>query len=59
MKSSANDKATGTFHEVKGKAKAAAGRITDNPKLETKGKGEEIAGEIQKKVGQIKQVLGK
>ena len=59
MKSSTNDKATGTYHEVKGKVKAAAGKITDNPQLETKGKVEEIAGKMQKKVGQVKEVLGK
>jgi uncharacterized protein YjbJ (UPF0337 family) len=36
-----------------------AGKITDNPKLEAKGKVEKIAGKVQKKSGQIKKVLGK
>ena len=59
MKSSTRDKAEGTFHEVKGKAKDMAGKITDNPKLEAEGKAEKIAGKVQEKVGQVKKVLGK
>jgi uncharacterized protein YjbJ (UPF0337 family) len=59
MKSSIRDKAEGTFHEVKGKVKEMAGNITDNPKLETKGKAEKIAGKVQERVGQVKKVLGK
>jgi uncharacterized protein YjbJ (UPF0337 family) len=59
MKSSIRDKAEGTFHEVKGKVKEMAGKITDNPKLEGKGKAEKIAGKVQEKVGQVKKILGK
>ena len=59
MKSSIKDKAEGTFHEAKGKAKEVAGRIADNPKLEAKGKAEKIAGKVQERVGQVKKVLGK
>ena len=59
MKSSIRDKAEGTFHETKGKVKEMAGKITDNPKLEAKGKAEKIAGKMQKKVGQVKKVLNK
>ena len=59
MKSSIRDKAEGTFHEVKGKAKEVSGNITDNPKLEAKGKAEKIAGKVQEKIGQVKKVLGK
>jgi len=59
MKSSTRDKAEGTFHEVKGKAKEMVGKITDNPKLKAKGKAEKIAGKVQEKVGQVKKVLGK
>ena len=58
MKSSTRDKAEGTFHEVKGKAKEMAGKITDNPKLEAEGKAEKIAGKVQEKIGQVKKVLG-
>jgi uncharacterized protein YjbJ (UPF0337 family) len=59
MKSSTKDKVKGTFHEARGKAKEMAGKITDSPRLEAKGKGEKIAGEVQKKAGQVKKVLGK
>ena len=59
MKSSTRDKAEGTFHEVKGKVKEIAGKLSDNPKLQAKGTGEKIAGKVQQKVGQVKKVLGK
>ena len=58
MKSSIRDKAVGTFHEAKGKVKEVSGKITDNPKLEAKGKAEKTAGKVQEKVGQVKKVLG-
>jgi len=59
MKSGAKDQAEGTFHELKGKVKEIAGKLSDNPKLEAEGTGEKIAGKVQKKVGQAKKVLGK
>ena len=59
VKSSAKDRAEGTFHELKGKAKEIAGKVTDNPKLEAEGAGEKIAGKVQEKIGQVKKVLGK
>ena len=58
MKSSTKDKVEGTFHDAKGKVKEMAGKITDNPKLDAKGKAEKIAGKVQKKVGQVEKVLG-
>jgi len=36
-----------------------AGKITDNPKLEVKGKTEKITGKAQKKAGQVKKVFEK
>ena len=59
MKSSTKNKVKGTFHEAKGKAREMVGNITDNPKLEAKGKAEKIAGKVQEKVGQVKKTLGK
>jgi uncharacterized protein YjbJ (UPF0337 family) len=59
MKSGTKDKAEGTFHELKGKVKEVAGKLTDNPKLEAEGTGEKIAGKVQGKIGQVKKVLGK
>jgi len=58
MKSSIRDKAEGAFHELKGTAKEIAGRLNEDPDLETAGTGEKIAGRVQEKVGQIKKVLG-
>lgn len=59
MKSSAKDKAEGTFHKVKGKVKETAGKLTDNSKLENEGTGEKTAGKIQEKIGEVKKVIGK
>ncbi|MDD2853568.1 MAG: CsbD family protein [Desulfuromonadaceae bacterium] len=59
MNSSTRDQVEGKFHEVKGKIKAAAGKLSDNPKLEAKGIVEKIAGKTQGKIGQIKKVIGK
>jgi uncharacterized protein YjbJ (UPF0337 family) len=59
MKSSIGDKTEGTFHEVKGKVKEIAGKLSGNQKLEAKGTGEKRAGKVQKKIGQVKKVLGK
>jgi uncharacterized protein YjbJ (UPF0337 family) len=59
MKSSRQDKVEGTFHELKGKAKEVAGKLSDNPKLQAAGVVEKITGKIQCKVGQVKQVIGK
>jgi uncharacterized protein YjbJ (UPF0337 family) len=59
MKSSIRDKAEGTFHEVKGKVKEVAGKLSDNQKLEAEGAGEKVAGKVQEKIGQVKKVFGK
>jgi uncharacterized protein YjbJ (UPF0337 family) len=53
------DRAKGTFHEMKGKVKEVAGRLSDNPKLEAEGIAEKVAGKVQVKFGQAKKVLGK
>jgi uncharacterized protein YjbJ (UPF0337 family) len=59
MKSSTKDQTQGTFHEIKGKIKEVAGKLSDNPKLEGEGLGEKVAGKVQKKVGQVEKVLEK
>jgi uncharacterized protein YjbJ (UPF0337 family) len=59
MESSTKDKLEGTFHEVKGKAKEVAGKVSNNPELEAEGTGEKMDGKIQEKIGEIKKVLGK
>jgi uncharacterized protein YjbJ (UPF0337 family) len=57
MKSSTKDQAEGKFHEVKGKIKEAAGELTDNPKLESAGATEKVAGKVQQKIGEVKKVF--
>ena len=59
MKPSTKDQAEGTFHELKGKVKEVAGKLSDDPTLEAEGTGEKIAGKVQGKIGQVKKVLGK
>ncbi|MCG6538152.1 MAG: CsbD family protein [Syntrophales bacterium LBB04] len=59
MKSSVRDKAEGTFHEAKGKAKEMAGKLGDKPELEAEGTNEKIAGNVQQGIGKVKKVLGK
>ena len=59
MKSSIRDKAEGTFHEVKGKVKEVAGKLSDDQNLEAEGTVEKMSGKVQEKIGQVKKVLGK
>ena len=59
MKQSIEDKAKGTFHEVKGKAKEKVGQATNSPDLEAEGQAERLGGKIRKKIGQVEKVLGK
>ena len=49
MKSSTQDKAEAMFHKVKGNVKEVAGKISDNPKLETEGAFEKITGRLRKR----------
>ena len=59
MKPSTKDQVAGTITETKGKVKEKAGRLTNNPDLTAEGQADNIAGKVQKKVGQIKKVFGK
>jgi uncharacterized protein YjbJ (UPF0337 family) len=58
MKPSTEDKATGTFHEVKGAIKQKAGEITKSPNLEADGITEKNAGKAQHVVGKIEKAVG-
>ena len=58
MKRGIEDKARGTFHEVKGSVKQKVGQATNNRGMEARGAAEKIAGKVQKKVGQVEKVLG-
>jgi uncharacterized protein YjbJ (UPF0337 family) len=59
MKKSTTDQVEGAVHSLKGQAKEKVGEVVGNPKLETEGKAERLAGEIQKKAGQIEKVFEK
>lgn len=59
MKHGTKNQAAGRFHEAKGKVKETVGKLIDDPELEAEGKGENIAGQVQKKLGQIEKVAGK
>ena len=56
---STNDQLAGAAHEVKGKIKETAGRVTGNPDLEAEGTAENLAGKIQKKLGQVEKIFEK
>lgn len=58
MKSSSQDKAEGTVKHITGSIKEATGKAVGNPRLEAEGKADKIEGQVQKKVGEIKKVLG-
>ena len=59
MKPSTQDEIAGNVHEVKGKIKEQVGRVTNNPNLEGEGIGENLAGQVQKKIGQVEKVIEK
>jgi uncharacterized protein YjbJ (UPF0337 family) len=58
MKPSSKDAVAGKVHEVKGAVKAKVGKLTNNPDLEAEGIVEKVAGRVQRKIGQVKKVLG-
>jgi uncharacterized protein YjbJ (UPF0337 family) len=57
MQPSTKDQIKGKFHEVKGEVKEKAGRVVNDPDLEAEGHSENLAGKVQKKIGQIKEVF--
>ena len=59
MENSTKDKIEGTAHDVKGTVKEKVGRAINDPNLEAEGSGEKVAGKVQKKIGEIEEVLKK
>jgi len=49
MKSGTRDEAEGKMHQVKGKIKEIAGKVSMNPDLEAEGKEERRTGIVQEK----------
>ena len=58
MKSSTQDKAEGTAKNIAGRVKEVTGKAVGNPRLKAEGKAEQVEGQTQKKIGEIKKVLG-
>jgi len=57
MRSSSMNQAKGKIREIKGRVKEGFGVATNNPETEARGKGERIAGKVQRKVGEAQQLL--
>jgi uncharacterized protein YjbJ (UPF0337 family) len=57
MKNSTANQAKGKMREIKGRVKEGFGEMTNNPDLEGRGKGEKIAGKVQRKAGDVQQVF--
>ena len=56
--SSTEDQIKGKLHELKGSVKEKVGQVTEDPELTEEGQDENLAGTIQRKVGEIKKVFG-
>jgi uncharacterized protein YjbJ (UPF0337 family) len=59
VKSGTQDKIEGTAKNLAGKVKAGAGKALGNPRLEAQGDSDQVEGNDQKKVGEIKKVFGR
>lgn len=51
---SVSDKLKHAAHDAKGKAKEAAGKVTDNEDLEREGRKDQLKGDTRKAVGHVK-----
>jgi uncharacterized protein YjbJ (UPF0337 family) len=58
MKPGTRNEIAGKVHEVKGTIKEKVGHLTNNPDLEADGTGEKVAGKVQKKIGELENVVG-
>ena len=59
MKPSTKNKVQGKFHEMKGKVRAKAGELTNDPGLQAKGIVEEASGQVQGMLGHVEKTLEK
>jgi uncharacterized protein YjbJ (UPF0337 family) len=51
------DRIEGSVEQAKGKAKEVVGKVTGDSKLETEGKGQQVAGKVQNTIGGIKDAV--
>jgi uncharacterized protein YjbJ (UPF0337 family) len=54
----AEDKASNSFKDAKGKVKETTGKATDNEELESKGKADQVEASIKDSVEHIKDAAG-
>jgi uncharacterized protein YjbJ (UPF0337 family) len=59
MTQSTKDQVAGAVRNATGTFKEKIGQAIGNPELTADGQNEQVAGIVQKKVGQIEKVLGK
>jgi len=57
MKPSTKNQVEGAIHDVKGRVKEAVGAVANKPDLKAEGEAEQLAGAVQKKVGQVEKVF--
>jgi uncharacterized protein YjbJ (UPF0337 family) len=57
-KESTKDRVAGKVREIKGNAKKHVGRALNRPDIAERGANEEVAGKVQRKVGEVEKVLG-
>jgi uncharacterized protein YjbJ (UPF0337 family) len=59
MRPRTTNEVKGMFHEAKGTIEEKVGELTNNSRLEARGKAEKLAGKIQTKVSQVGKTIGK
>ena len=59
MKPSTQDKVEGTVKDLKGQAKEAIGKGTNNPRLRDEGQADQVEGKVQKKVGDVEKFFNR
>jgi uncharacterized protein YjbJ (UPF0337 family) len=59
MRNSDRQQAEGTFHQKRGESRQKLGEAKNDPKLESKGRTEKIAGTVQKTLGKMERLAGK
>jgi uncharacterized protein YjbJ (UPF0337 family) len=59
MPNSTKQELEGKLHEARGATKEEVGKITKDPKLESEGRTEKVAGIVQKTLGKVEKALGK
>ena len=59
MKQGTKERAKGSVRELQGKIKTKVGGATKNRRLQAEGIGDQIAGKLQKKLGEVEQAFDK